>query len=699
MAGLNSIKSRLIFFAAVAFVAVAFSVSFSYFLSIREIRNIMETDISSVAEALEKSLEFVASSNPDAYKDESFKKAFNSIKIGKTGYPFMLDEQGTLAVHKSDEGKNLAGQPHIDFIRTHKKPGLYEYTAKTTGQDKIVAYRYIEPWKLWVVPGVNKDDYFNELRSSFLKWNLLFGLATVLLLTFISYRITKGITRPVKGAVGLANRLAEGDFTRAMKSDGKNDDRSKQATAGGEIGELNCALNGMVENLNTMVRNVNRSVSELSLISNNISGASRKVLDAAEIQAEAANNTSSAMTQINSSIKGVADGVDSVSQSAAESSSSIAEMASSMAEMAHSVEILAGSVDEVSSSIVEMTAAIKQVGSNVNCLLESVETTALSIAEMDGSIKQIEENASDTSSIVQEVSADAATGQIAVQAVIDGMDEIRQSSRTTSEVVETLSTRATAIGNILSVIDEVADQTKLLALNAAIIASQAGEHGKGFSVVADEIKKLAERTSSSTREIETVIRGVQDETLRAVEAIGQAERRIEDGVVLSRKSGEALDKIVVGAERASQRMEQIARATFEQGKGSGMIREAIEQVTDMVEQIARATYEQETGSGQIIDNVTKMKELTGQAKNSTLEQSRVAALIARNSEEITDMMRQINRICDEQQRGSEQVMTAVADIQGSTAINLEATQVMKDALAKLYNHTEILKKEMNVFSV
>jgi methyl-accepting chemotaxis protein len=699
MAGLSSIKSRLVFFAAVAFVAVAFSVSFSYFLSIREIKNIMRTDVSSVAEALEKSLNYISLTKPDAYKDKSFKDAFNSVKIGKTGYPFLLDEQGTLVVHKTDEGKNLAGQPHIDFIRTHKNGGLYEYTAKTTGQDKIVAYRYIEPWKLWVVPGVNKDDYFNELRSTFLKWNLISGLATVLLLTFISYRITRGITRPVRGAVGLANRLADGDFTRAMIVDGKRDDTGKQARDRDEIGELNTALNGMVENLNTMVRSVNRSVDELSLISGNISGASRKVLDAAEVQAEAANNTSSAMTQINSSIKGVADSVDSVSQSAAESSSSIAEMASSMAEMAHSVEILAGSVDEVSSSIVEMTAAIKQVGSNVNSLLESVETTALSIAEMDGSIKHVEENASDTASIVQEVSADAATGQDAVQAVIEGMDEIRQSSRTTSEVVRTLSARATAIGNILSVIDEVADQTKLLALNAAIIASQAGEHGKGFSVVADEIKKLAERTSSSTREIESVIRGVQDETVRAVEAIGQAEKRIEDGVFLSRKSGEALDKIVSGAEKASQRMEEIARSTVEQGKGSGMIREAMEQVTDMVEQIARATQEQENGSGQIIENVTKMKELTSQAKNSTLEQSRVAALIARNSEEITDMMRQINRICDEQQLGSEQVMTAVADIQGSTAINLEATQVMKDALAKLYSHTEILKKEMNVFRV
>ena len=113
-------------------------------------------------------------------------------------------------------------------------------------------------------------------------------------------------------------------------------------------------------------------------------------------------------------------------------------------------------------------------------------------------------------------------------------------------MITTLSERAADIGDILSVIDEVAEQTNLLALNAAIIAAQAGEHGKGFAVVADEIKELAERTSSSTREITLVIKGVQEETRRAVDAINQAEHSIAEGEMLSNRSGEALNKIVVG---------------------------------------------------------------------------------------------------------------------------------------------------------
>jgi methyl-accepting chemotaxis protein len=146
-------------------------------------------------------------------------------------------------------------------------------------------------------------------------------------------------------------------------------------------------------------------------------------------------------------------------------------------------------------------------------------------------------------------------------------------------------------------------------------------------------------------------------------------------------------------------MGEIAKATFEQGKGSGMIREAMEQVSDMVAQIALATAEQENGSGQIIDHVTKMKDLSARTKYSTMEQSKAAAFVAQNSEEITAMMQHINRICEEQRLGGGQVMAAVADIQSSTSVNLESIQVMNDALSKLRGHTDMLKKEMGVFRI
>ena len=505
----------------------------------------------------------------------------------------------------------------------------------------------------------------------------LFGIATA---RYIAGRITR--------IVNALNCGAEGDLTARVDIDSHD-----------ELGALGGDFNIMLDKLSAMLGNVNKSTRELGNVTEKLAEASKQVDNGAQIQAEGINNTSSAMTQINASIREVSQGVDSLSLSATESSSSILEMAASVEEVAQNVENLAQSVDEVSSSITEMAASIRQVGNSVTSLMDTAATTASSVMEMDSSIKQVESNAMDTAAISEEVRKDAEMGKKAVDATIAGINEIKRSSGITSEVISTLSGRANDIEGILSVIDEVAEQTNLLALNAAIIAAQAGEHGKGFAVVADEIKELAERTRSSTREIALVIRGVQDETNRAVEAISQAEKSIAEGEDLSKKSGEALNKIVGGVKKSTDRMEEIARATVEQAKGSVMIRDAMERVSEMVAQIATATREQGQGSELITSAVQNMKDLTSQVRASTREQSKVGGFIARSTESITDMIQMIKMACDEQGRGSEQIVEAVEDIRHSTTINLETIELLNNALASLLRQTELLHREIGVFRV
>jgi methyl-accepting chemotaxis protein len=500
--------------------------------------------------------------------------------------------------------------------------------------------------------------------------------------------ITQYIVKRIRIMADAVNSGAEGDLTAMI-----------ELTSDDELGLLGRDFNEMVGKLSGMIGKVSRSSAELAGISDTMAKASHSVVGSAKSQAESVSKTSAAIVQINTSVKGVAQGVDSLSVSASESSSSILEMASSVEEVVQNMENLALSVNEVSSSIVEMGSSIKQVGNGVVSLMEVATATASSVMEMDSSIKQVERNANETAAISKAVRVDAETGREAVDAVIGGMQEIKRASQITSEVVNTLSERAADIGDILSVIDEVAEQTNLLALNAAIIAAQAGEHGKGFAVVADEIKELSERTSSSTREIALVIRGVQEETRRAVDAINQAERSITDGEILSQKSGEALTKIVIGVTEATAQVQEIARTTVEQAKGSQMIREAMEQVSDMVAQIAKATREQGQGSELIMGAVENMKGLTSQVLSSTREQNKVGNLIAQSTESITEMIRHIKRACDEQSRGSEQIVTSVEDIQGATEANLEATRVMDEAVYKLFRQTDMLKKEMEAFKI
>ena len=513
-------------------------------------------------------------------------------------------------------------------------------------------------------------------------------LVAIALAIALGLLITRNIVSRVRVMAEAVNSGSDGDLTGTVLID-SND----------EIGKLGGDFNEMVGKLSGMIGKVSRSSTELAGISDTMAQASHSVVQSAKTQADSVAKTSAAIVQINTSVKGVGQGVDSLSISASESSSSILEMASSVEEVVQNMENLSQSVNEVSSSIVEMGVSIKQVGNGVVSLMEVATATASSVMEMDSSIKQVERNANETAAISKAVRIDAETGREAVDAVIYGMQEIKRASRITSEVIATLSERAGDIGEILSVIDEVAEQTNLLALNAAIIAAQAGEHGKGFAVVADEIKELSERTSSSTREISLVIRGVQEETNRAVDAINQAERSIADGELLSQKSGEALAKIVVGVSEATAQVAEIARTAVEQAKGSQMIREAMEQVSEMVAQIAKATREQGQGSELIMGAVENMKGLTSQVLSSTREQNKVGNLIARSTESITEMIRHIKRACDEQSRGSEQIVMSVEDIESATNANLEATRVMDEAVYKLFRQTDLLKKEMGAFKI
>ena len=510
----------------------------------------------------------------------------------------------------------------------------------------------------------------------------------VLMLGSMYAFFVRAIINPIKKGASFADSVSRGVLSESL-----------EVASEDEIGNLTGSLNTMVDGLTQMVRQIGWSANELDSVSANISEASGQVLSAARTQADEINTTSAAMTQMNASIKGVAQGMDNLSLSASESSSSILELAASVEEVAISAGNLANTVEDVSSSIIEMAASIKQVDESVNILKDASATTASSVSEMDGAIKQVEKNAAEIAVISDELRRDAESGKHAVDATIDGINGIKHSSGITSEVISNLSTRAEDIGDILSVIDEVTQQTNLLSLNAAIIAAQAGEHGKGFAVVADEIKELAERTSSSTREIALVITGVQEETRRAVQAINQAEKSILDGEQLSRKSGEALNKVLCGAESATQRMAEIARATVEQSRGSQMIREAMDKVSEMLDQIVSATREQRHGSEQIMSAVEKMKDLTLQVKTSTHEQSKVGAHIAQSTENITDMIQRIKCACDEQSSGSEQIVAAVENIQQSTQINLQATKIMGDSVESLSSQVGILQKEMSAFTV
>ncbi|HJV36331.1 methyl-accepting chemotaxis protein [Geomonas sp.] len=686
----QSIKAKLILLVGLGFLAVALTVTVSYLIAVREIKTIMQTDVSAVADSLEKSIDYIASVKPDAKDDPAFKKFVYGVKIGKSGYAFMLDQQGTLVVHHQDEGKNLAGQPHIDWIRTHPESGVYEYTAKTTGQDKMVAYRYLRPWGLWIVPGVNKADYFDQLKANFLKWNIRCSAVIILLLSAASLRIIRGISAPIRSAVGVANGLADGDLTVDLESAGERGQ-------GGELGALGQAQRTMVLGLNSMVTRINESSRALSTISETVSGSAGLVHEAADRQSASVAEASTAVEAILASVQDMAQGVEVLSGAAEETSSSTLQMRGSVEEVVVLMEGLTGAVEEVSSSITEMSAAVKQIGRGVEGLLEVSAMTGSSVAEMESSIRQVDRNAGHTAALSREVLKEAEAGRESVRATIAGIDDIGQASKTAAQVMGELSRSVAGIGTILEVIDGITAQTNLLALNAAIIAAQAGEHGKGFSVVAGEIKQLAEKTKASTGEIARVIEDVLKKTASAVETIDQAQGSIESGALLSRESGKALDRIVERIQRTAEQAGEIARATLEQAKGGELIQEAMESMSEMVMQIRNATREQERGGELIVAAVERMKDMNDQVRGLANEHNGASRDLAQATDEITGMVERIKNACAEQSRCGSRIAEAMANITRSAEGNLHSAAGLSEAVAGLGTQVEVLQKEMSAF--
>jgi len=519
---------------------------------------------------------------------------------------------------------------------------------------------------------------------------LLFAVVIflVLLNIILAVYIARSIVAPLQSCVTFAGQLAGGSLKGRLS-----------VSCGGEIGALASTMNTLAENLQRIVSHLNGTTDELHAIDRNIERAAGQVINATGLQEEAVSETTRTAELINNSVVRISQGVDQLAASAGETSSSILEMAASIEEVAINTDTLATSVDEVSSSVIQMAASIKGIGANITNLLEASSTTASSVAQMDASIRQVEKSAMDTATISETVRSDAANGLTSVQETIAGMQEIRKASRITAGVIEHLSLRVHDIGAILSVIDEVAEQTNLLALNAAIIAAQAGEQGKGFAVVADEIKELAERTSSSTREITSVINGVQEETGRAVAAINQAELAISAGEELSERSGAALEKIVAGVQQSVLQISAIARATVEQAKGSQNIRVAMEQVEEMVEQIAHSAKEHDRGSEMITSAVERMRDMTSQVRSSTREQSRTSALIAKATEDVTTMIERIREACVDQTAQGQATERLIENIRLASNATSQAARVMNSAVASLARQIDQLEKEMSGFEL
>ena len=360
----------------------------------------------------------------------------------------------------------------------------------------------------------------NESSDSATMWTAIVAtvgtLLVVLMGGLIAFHTAKSIQEPLHYFINVARRIGEtGDL-----------DQSIDINRSDEVGLL-------AENFNKMIMHLKEMASVSAAIAEGELSVSVKPRSERDTMATAFERMTHGLREIVRQVR------DSASQVAA----GAGQMASASDESAKVSVRAASAIDEVTSTMHEMSINVQNVVKNTQVQSSSVAETSASIDDMVTSIQRV----ADTARLLVEMShrsrEEAKTGMSTMDKATEGLNRTSQSIQSSSEIIDALGRRADDIGKIVEVIDDLAEQTNLLALNAAIEAARAGEHGLGFAVVAEEVSKLAEKSTQSTKEISELIEGIQKEAREAVDNMEHSTTMVQEGLLLNKDLSIALDKI------------------------------------------------------------------------------------------------------------------------------------------------------------
>jgi len=270
------------------------------------------------------------------------------------------------------------------------------------------------------------------------------------------------------------------------------------------------------------------------------------------------------------------------------------------------VEKLSRTIGQVADTSLQVASAANQLHSTAGQIATGAEevasqtgTLATASEEMAATSGEIAQNCQLAAENAKRASESADSGRAIVSETIGGMTKIAAQVKQTAVTVESLGVRSEQIGTIVGTIEDIADQTNLLALNAAIEAARAGEQGRGFAVVADEVRALAERTTKATKEIGDMIKSIQHETKGAVSSMEEGVRQVEKGTDASVKSGSALKDILEQVNEVTMQINQIATAIEQQTATTSEITRNISEITDVVQESAKGAAETAAASAQL----------------------------------------------------------------------------------------------------